>query len=288
MDFYSVLESENVAVASRLLSGYSTGMSLQALSDAEIQSFIADGFVPIEGAFARETAEAARGILWRDTGCVPGDPTTWTRPVIRLGEYSQPPFLEAAGAPRLQAALDQIVGRGRWLPRHSLGSFPVRFPSLLDSDDAGWHVDGSFPGGDPSDYWTYRINVASRGRALLMLFLFSDVGERDAPTRLRVASHRTVARILAPAGDGGLSFMDLAGRLDATEQCPVAFATGTAGTVYLCHPFLAHAAQRHCGREPRFMAQPPLFPAQPLCLDRADHAYSPVEEAIRQALASDS
>ncbi len=259
-------------------------MGSQVFSDAEVQGFIADGFVRLEGAFARETAEAARAILWRDTGCAPDDPITWTKPVIRLGEYSQPPFLEAANAPRLQAALDQIVGRGRWLPRHSLGTFPVRFPSLLEPDDAGWHVDGSFPGNDPTDYFTYRINVASRGRALLLLFLFSDVGEHDAPTRLRVGSHRTVARILAPAGDAGLSFMELAERLEATEQCPIAFATGAAGTVYLCHPFLAHAAQRHCGRQPRFMAQPPILPAQPLSLERADCAYSTLEEAIRQAL----
>jgi hypothetical protein len=64
----------------------------------------------------------------------------------------------------------------------------------------------------------------------------------------------------------------------------IAFATGKAGTVYLCHPFLIHAAQKHRGATPRFMSQPPLAPAVPLCLERADGAYSPVEIAIREAL----
>lgn len=32
------------------------------------------------------------------------------------------------------------------------------------------------------------------------------------------------------------------------------------GTVYLCHPFLVHAAQPHRGTEPRFIAQPSLLP----------------------------
>lgn len=41
---------------------------------------------------------------------------------------------------------------------------------------------------------------------------------------------------------------------------PEALATGEAGTVYLCHPFLVQAAQRHQGTTPRFMAQPPLHP----------------------------
>ena len=37
-------------------------------------------------------------------------------------------------------------------------------------------------------------------------------------------------------------------------------ATGPAGDVYLCHPFLIHAAQSHRGRVLRFIAQPPLDP----------------------------
>jgi hypothetical protein len=59
---------------------------------------------------------------------------------------------------------------------------------------------------------------------------------------------------------------------------------GPAGTVYLCHPFLVHAAQMHRGSVPRFMAQPPLHPAEPFQLDRANNDYSPVEMAIRKAL----
>jgi hypothetical protein len=65
---------------------------------------------------------------------------------------------------------------------------------------------------------------------------------------------------------------------------PEALATGDAGTVYLCHPFLVHAAQRHQGTAPRCMAQPPLHPAEPIRLDRVDGDYSPVEIAIQQAL----
>jgi hypothetical protein len=54
--------------------------------------------------------------------------------------------------------------------------------------------------------------------------------------------------------------------------------------VYLCHPFLVHAAQPHRGNEPRFLAQPPLHPAEPFRLHRDDGAHSPVEIAIRLGL----
>lgn len=132
----------------------------------------------------------------------------------------------------------------------------------------------------------WRANITSKGRALLMLFLLSEVGEQDAPTRIRIGSHLGIARRLAPAGEAGLSLRELASTgFSESENCPQVLATGLPGTVYLCHPFLVHAAQPHHGTRPRFMAQPPLLPREPLRLEREDGAYSPVEEAIRHALA---
>ena len=257
-----------------------------ALSRAQIGQFIQEGFVRIDRAFPRELAEEGCAIMWRDIPCAPDDPATWTRPVIRLAGYGDEPFRKAVNTPILHNVFDQIVGKGRWLPRGGLGTFPVRFPHPDDPGDTGWHVDLSFPGDDcdPNerhDFSSWRVNVTSRGRALLMLFLFSDVGEEDAPTRIRVGSHMDMARFLAPAGEAGLSHMVLAG---VGAERPEALATGEAGTVYLCHPFLVHAAQRHRGSRPRFMAQPPLGLAEPYRLDRKDGAYSPVEISIRQAL----
>jgi hypothetical protein len=259
-------------------------MNPPQLTRAEVRAFVDEGFVRIDGAFSRKRAAEARAILWRDLGCDPDDPTTWTRPVVRLGDYGQAPFREAVNMPILHNAFDQLVGDGRWLPRSSLGTVPVRFPAPADPGDAGWHVDMSF-GFERSDFLSWRANIVSRGRALLMLFLFSDVGEDDAPTRIRVGSHLDIARRLAPAGEDGLSLGELAvNGFEESAGCPVALATGRAGTVYLCHPFLVHAAQPHRGTQPRFMAQPPLLPAEPFRLERADSAYSPVEEAIRNAL----
>jgi hypothetical protein len=77
-----------------------------------------------------------------------------------------------------------------------------------------------------------------------MLFLFSDVTENDAPTQIRVGSHLRVPRLLHPAGEEGLSFMKVsAAASEATHGMQETTATGIAGTVYLCHPFLVHSAQ---------------------------------------------
>ncbi|SEM94786.1 Phytanoyl-CoA dioxygenase (PhyH) [Stigmatella aurantiaca] len=254
------------------------------LTGEQIERFIQEGFVRVDHAFPSHLADEARAILWRDTRCDPTQPSTWSRPVIRLGMYTQQPFLDAANTAVLHAAFDQLVGEGRWLPCRSMGTFPVRFPSPDDPGDAGWHIDVSF-GWENPDFMSWRANVTSKGRALLMLFLFSDVGEADAPTRIRVGSHLHTARMLAPAGEDGLSLRELAANgFRETAGCPEALVTGEAGTVYLCHPFLVHSAQPHRGSQPRFMAQPPLFPRHPLELSRKDGGASPVEVAIQRAL----
>lgn len=258
----------------------------RALTDAHVQQFIERGFVRIEDAFPRTLADEACAILWRDTNCDPVDPATWTKPAIRLGMYDQKPFIEAANTPTLHAAYDRLVGSGRWLPCMAVGTFPVRFPSPDDPGDTGWHIDVSFDW-EKADFMDWRANVNSKGRALLMLLLFSDVGENDAPTRIRLGSHRDVARILAPAGEAGLTTREIAARLSETDGQPEVLATGAAGTVYLCHPFLVHAAQPHHGTRPRFMAQPPLLPREPLRLHKEDGEYSPVETAIRLALSDE-
>lgn len=250
----------------------------------QIQQFIHQGFIRIENAFSSELAEEARNILWRDTGCDPIDKSTWTKPVIRLGMYTQEPFVEAANTSILHAAFDQLVGQGNWIPCRSMGTFPVRFPSDEDPGDTGWHVDASFPGDDPNNFFEWRINLQSKGRALLMLFLFSDVGEKDAPTRIRVGSHLDVAKALESFGERGLSFMELASKLAEMPEREKVSATGKAGTVYLCHPFIAHAAQVHKGTEPRFLAQPPLLLKKNLVIEDSEKVYSPIEEAIRLAL----
>jgi hypothetical protein len=256
------------------------------LTDAQKEQFIREGFVRIDHAFPPEVAAEARAILWRDTGCDRDDRSTWVHPVIRLGDYAQPPFRAAANTPVLHAAFDELVGRDRWIPRQSLGGFPIRFPRRDDPGDTGWHIDASYPPEGPSEsYLEWRVNVRSKGRALLMLFLFSDVSENDAPTRIRIGSHLNTARLLAPAGEEGMSMMEISkAAADDSAGLEEVIAMGAAGTVYLCHPFLIHAAQPHHGSTPRFMAQPPLYSKAPFELIRADGNYSLAESAIRLAL----
>ncbi|KXO72957.1 phytanoyl-CoA dioxygenase family protein [Brucella anthropi] len=250
------------------------------LTPGQVQSFIDDGFVKIENAFSTDLAKQGRDELWADIGLSPDEPQNWTQPVVRAGFKSSPPFIEAANTPQLHKAYDQLVGEARWLAPKGVGTFPIRFPSPESPGDDGWHVDVSF-GTDNPDFIEWRVNVKSSGRALLMLFLFSDVGRDDAPTKIRKGSHAVMAQELLPYGEAGATLRQLsANDYASTEGCELELATGAAGTVYLCHPFLVHAAQSHRGQRPRFMAQPPLLPK-----GEFDPTLppSPVQVAIRQS-----
>jgi hypothetical protein len=110
------------------------------------------------------------------------------------------------------------------------------------------------------------------------------VSEYDAPSRIRIGSHLDVAKILEPEGESGLSFMELASRLEITSYREEILAIGKAGSVYLCHPHLAHTSQPHRGQTPRFMAQPPLLPKTDFMLHGKDGNYSPVELAIKKGI----
>jgi hypothetical protein len=253
-----------------------------ALTAAQIDAFITGGFVRIDNAFPEDVAAKGRAILWILTGLDPNDPATWTKPVIRLGDNPAAPFREAANTLVLTSAYDQLVGPGRWLPQGSLGTIVARFPSPADPGDTGWHIDVSFGTEDPN-FLNWRANVFSKGRALLMLFLLTDVGEDDAPTRLRAGSHIDIARQLDPAGEPGLTLGELAADGFArSAHRPEVLATGPAGTVYLCHPFLVHSAQPHRGKRPRVIAQPPLLPSGPL-FEPGKPEFE-VEQAIRSVL----
>nr|WP_090341847.1 mitomycin antibiotics/polyketide fumonisin biosynthesis protein [Mycolicibacterium malmesburyense]CRL71938.1 mitomycin antibiotics/polyketide fumonisin biosynthesis protein [Mycolicibacterium malmesburyense] len=223
----------------------------------DLDAFVTDGYVKIEAAAPRDVADAARAALWQQLELSPDEPDTWVKPVCWAADMTgSGPFGELTRSPKLAAALDRICGAGGWSPLGALGNIPVRFPVSPPDDDRGWHIDANTPQADGA--WA----VTGRPHTALLLTLLSDVGPDDAPTRIRVGSHRDVARVLGPE-PVELTAM---GRLvdDASAGRPVAHATGEPGDMYVVHPFTAHAADEHRGRTPRFMAQSPILLTRPL------------------------
>lgn len=244
----------------------------------DIERFINDGFVKIEGAFDRALGLKCQEQLWQTIGLDPHEPHSWTESLIRLTTMTTAEFTASANTDALTTAFDALVGPGGWRPRVGMGTFPLRFPSSEPAREAGWHVEASFYDADGP-----RLSMRSRGRALLMLFLYSDVGPDDAPTEIRVGSHHAVPAVLAGYGPEGAPWMRACERVvPATAGCRVVKATGSIGDAYLCHPFVVHTGTAHHGTVPRFMAQPPLDPTGEIDLE--SDQPSPVAAAVLQAL----
>jgi hypothetical protein len=223
----------------------------------DAERFVAGGFVKLEEAAPRAAGDAARALLWQRAGLSPAEPAGWREPVVWGSDLTgEAPFGEIIGSPRLARALDEICGPGGWVPRGTLGMVPVRFPRLPGADDRGWHIDANVP--QPSG--NYLAGV--RSQTVLLLTLLSDVGPADAPTRIRAGSQRDAAAAL---GDRLLDPFEAGPLVDApSAHRAVSYAAGRPGDVYLVHPLAVHAADEHRGGEPRFMAQTPVFLAEPL------------------------
>lgn len=253
----------------------------EVLEQSELERFVREGYLVVRSAFPTELAEECRRSAAQQLGIDLADPNSWRRPVVR-GVPTGDCFKRAANCPRLLDAVGQVVDPDAWRRRPNLGAFVVRFPSEDDPGDAGWHIDSSFqPPGDARWFVNYR----SKERALLLLCLLSDVGMDDAPSRLLPGSHLEMARLLAPAGEEGLpgAYESQASKIPLPAlMSDEVFATGSAGDVFVCHPFLVHAASwPHRGEQPRFLAQPPMTVSDGLNLNGPLSGLSPVARAIR-------
>ena len=254
------------------------------LSDSEVQAFVEEGYVHLRRAFSPRVATQCRTLAAQQLGIDLSDPSGWDRPVVR-GMVEGEPLTEAANSRRLLGAVARLVEPDPWQRRPNLGAFVVRFPSEIDPGDTGWHIDSSYqPGGDRRWF----VNYKSKHRALLLLCLLSDVGPDDAPTRISARSHLQMAGLLRPGGHRGLPGAYAGQRsefpLPDLDEEPV-LAVGEAGDVFVCHPFLVHAAGwPHRGSQPRFISQPPISIPGSVHLAGPIERLSPVAVAIRRGL----
>ena len=195
------------------------------------------------------------------------------------------PFAQAGTMPVLQEACDQLIGAGRWWRRAGMGgSIPVRFPGEADPGDAGWHIEasyeeagssGSTPAPGPagcsrstcSPTWTRRARRpgCARARTGMSRRSWPRRGMRGWSGCLRRSRPRGPARTARPA-----------------------LATGRAGDVFLCHPFLVHAASwPHRGHRPRMIAQPGVALHGQYALRAAPgETPPPVQQVILDSLAA--
>ena len=220
---------------SRRLVLASTAMATE-MPTLDIESFITDGYVTVPGAVDEDVAgrirEAAANLV----------PVSGTSPwqLGRSSVYDMPVLIQAI-TKSVRQAFDALAGAGKWHVTANWG-FPTRFPGPAD---ALWHIDG--------DWFTHHVN--SGEQILTPIFLWDDVGPDDSPTLLCRGSHRRVAQVLAEHEPAGIPGDEVAALVHETiEATGIVGATGSAGDVIVCHPFLAHSINPDGPRRARFIS----------------------------------
>jgi hypothetical protein len=256
-------------------------MGADALTVAQVNSFIDLGFCKLPGAFTRAQAEAACRCLWqhmeRKAGIKADEPATWPDK-YDIEEHLAEPAVTACFTDRLAAAIEHLLGPDRWCGRRNWGLWPVNFSFGAeckgDFPSSSWHIDGNW----------FRHTVDSPYQGLLVIGLFTDISLGWGGTVLALGSHQRTARVLANY-PRGIEHRDLFREVLRAPIGNFHEITGAAGDVVLAHPFLFHTKGFKRAGPPRIISNTEAGLRQPLRLDRSDPAeYSVLELSILGAL----
>ncbi len=237
-----------------------------AVVDAE--DFIERGWVRVRAGVPDEVVRGVRNAVPELVPSAPASP--WKIALVSV--YDLPVLAHALG-PRIRKAVDALVGPGRWHFAAAWG-FPTRFSGPIDPL---WHIDG--------DWFHHRLG--SGDQILTPIFFWDTVGADDGPTLLWSGSHRTVARLLAsrePDGIPGSEITSAVHQHVSGHRLQVEPATGEAGDVILCHPFLAHTINPSGSSRPRYISNVAVHAFADMNFDEQRRTLSPVETAIAEAL----
>ncbi|MDF2441171.1 MAG: hypothetical protein JWN98_2155 [Abditibacteriota bacterium] len=254
--------------------------STKVLSSGQIEQFLTQGYLILHDCFSREFAQEWKERAWIRLGYDPDAPTTWEKGRIHMPAHQRAEVQSLA--PQVwDAACDLLGGEERVQPGFSFSdAFIV---NLRDGDDRpwqepsrqtpGWHKDGDF----------FRHFLDSPEQGLLTLVIWSDIEPRGGGTFVARDSVPAVSRFLAqhPAGVLPNQFPTQ----ELIDQChDFIEVTGRTGDVVLLHPFMLHASSQNHLKVPRFLTNPPVHLKEPMQFNRTDAAYSPVEQAVLNAL----
>jgi len=255
-------------------------MQHSVLSTEDLTCFEQQGYIRVPEAFPQSLALGMQDFMWLQLKALHGvertDCSTWSHYEGGLNKTAEAPIYVDIAAPRMCAAIDQLLGARLWAVPRSWGGFLVTFPQRTSGSWAlttkNWHWDGK-----PSQHLP-SLN------ALFILTLFSQIEPCGGGTLLVSGSHRLIRHFFESGrrhqtpvslNEFRLSYpwiAELSGitskikdhqeriqyfMQEETEVEHIALkvveVSGAPGDAYLCHPAIFHAASPNHADVPRFM-----------------------------------
>ena len=273
------------------------------LTDADVDHFLAHGYIKLKDCFTREQAAEITENVWTRLGMSPTDKSTWTSERINMPGHKEMDV--SVFAPKAWDAICDLVGGAERISAENrnwrdslivnLGTPQGDGKDIPPQKLPGWHVDG--------DFFVHYLDSPEQG--LLVILLFTDIAPSAGGTMICPPAIGTVARHLYEHPEGvsprmtpreqnpkfvqekGLTwFNDLAASFgdDAFVE-----ASGEIGDVYLLHPLMLHSASNNKLRIPRIITNPPVSLVSPFIFDRENESeYSLVEKKTLKELGEGS
>jgi hypothetical protein len=265
-------------------------MDQPVLSPNDLAHFADQGFIRVTDALPTSFVARVQTAIWEQLhaqyGIARQEPTTWRPGWCGINKKIIDSAVGTKIAPRLVAAIDQLLGAAQWRPLKTLGGLLLTMPEPEHTPwdpTLDWHFDN-----DPRVY-------LGRADELMLFTFFSSVRPRGGGTVVLAGSPRFVERYLAaytggnvtdtlpqvekiastvqeitaglaawhPWLEGIMSNRPSVRRSTATlmeeavevEGVPLQIVelTGEPGDAVLCHPALLHAVSMNCSTIPRFM-----------------------------------
>jgi hypothetical protein len=263
----------------------SSSTSHHALSDAQIDHFLAYGHVILSDCFSREAAQQLIDDAYNQLGYDPNDASTWAKPLVGVFPSHSTPLRQFS--PQIWDAVCQLVGGEERVadPDCGLGQLIINFWRGRDEPweapsprVKGWHKDGDF----------FRHFLDSPEQGLLLVPLLSDVAHKGGGTTFAADSVPVVARLLRDHPEGirpeNFDYPSLLAQCQDFREL-----TGQCGDVALIHPYLLHSfSQNHSGK-PRFITNINIKLREPMNFNRPrPEEFSPVERGILRGLGMES
>src|ERR1700729_2469821 len=255
------------------------GSQPTTLTPADVRRFERDGYVVVRQAFSRDDGLAKERQWWRELADAHGirrdDRSSWRQLPGDLKAAKRDTRQAAILTERARGVLDDLLGRGAWLPPRDWGRPLVTFPEpgAWDLPAGQWHWDNPCELHLDKPRALFVVSfigaVEPRGGGTLILsgsprLLIQQ--DRELPAsqpRGSIATHRDRFRrshpwLMALTGhapspeDRIAAFMD---RETVVGGVPVRVVelTGEPGDMVFCHPVMVHSAAPNRGARPRFM-----------------------------------
>jgi len=250
------------------------------LSEAQVEHFLAHGFVTLEKALPVDFCEAEVQKAWKRLGLSEQDRSTWSFTRTNMPGLDLFPFEKVS--PRAWNAICDLLGGPDRVkqPCQFTNNMIVVFNNAKEpwappsATSPGWHKDG--------DWFEHFLD--SPEQALLIIVIWRDILPRGGGTYFACDSVGEVARHYAQKPEGGsLQGPDYAKILGNCRDFREL--TGKGGDMVLMHPYMVHAVSINTLPQPRVICNACVSLNEPMNFNRADAGvFSPLEGSVLRAL----